>query len=131
MMCRSRAGRGEDTAHLGLAARGQRPELALLALEQPRHGSILPVRVQPTGALEPALVSRGFASERHPTQRSGILSVRPPPEVDLGGLWRGLGEHGVACSIPDGRLRFAPHWPNALDEVPRVIEALDRCLRAP
>jgi cysteine desulfurase / selenocysteine lyase len=81
-------------------------------------------------ALEPALVARNFASERSalPAQRSGILSVRPPADVSLSALWRALGERGVACSTPDGRLRFAPHWPNALDEVPRVIEALDACL---
>ena len=31
-------------------------------------------------------------------------------------------------AIPDGRLRFAPHWPNALDEVQVVLGALDEVL---
>ncbi|HJL15967.1 MAG TPA: aminotransferase class V-fold PLP-dependent enzyme [Sandaracinaceae bacterium LLY-WYZ-13_1] len=81
-------------------------------------------------ALEPALRDRGFASERSedPSRRSGILALRPPDGVDLGALVRALGERGVACTMPDGRLRFAPHWPNALAEVPRVIEALDGAL---
>ncbi|MBX3268762.1 MAG: aminotransferase class V-fold PLP-dependent enzyme [Sandaracinaceae bacterium] len=78
-------------------------------------------------ALEPALIERGFASERHPTLRSGILSLRPPAGTDAAAIARALRERGVACSSPDGRLRFAPHWPNALDEVPRVIDALDAC----
>jgi selenocysteine lyase/cysteine desulfurase len=81
-------------------------------------------------ALEPALVERGFDSERSPdpSRRSGILALRPPRDVDLPALWRALNGRGVACTIPDGRLRFAPHWPNALDEVPGVIEALDESL---
>lgn len=81
-------------------------------------------------ALEPALVERGFESERSGdvTRRSGILSLRPPTGVDLPTLWQRMNERGVACTMPDGRLRFAPHWPNALDEVPRVLAALDDAL---
>jgi hypothetical protein len=59
--------------------------------------------------------------------RSGILAVRPPAGLDAAALARALRDRGVACSSPDGRLRFAPHWPNALDEVPRVLSALDEC----
>jgi len=80
-------------------------------------------------ALEPALLERGFESERDPRLRSGILSVRPPRGVELPELHQALAERGVACSTPDGRLRFAPHWPSSVDEVPRVVEALDECLR--
>ncbi|MCB9598724.1 MAG: aminotransferase class V-fold PLP-dependent enzyme [Sandaracinaceae bacterium] len=76
-------------------------------------------------ALEPGLLERGFVSERHATQRSGILSVRPPAGIEVGAIARGLRERGVACTTPDGRLRFSPHWPNALAEVPRVLAALD------
>ncbi len=81
-------------------------------------------------ALEPALIERGFASERHASQRSGILSARPPEGVDLRALVSALNERGVACTQPDGRLRFAPHWPNALDEVRGVVAALDESLAA-
>lgn len=79
-------------------------------------------------ALEPALIDRGFTSERHATLRSGILSAVPPEGTDLSQLVKSLGALGVAVSQPDGRLRFAPHWPNALSEVPRVVRALDTCL---
>ncbi len=83
-------------------------------------------------ALEPALIERGFTSERSrdPSRRSGILSLRPPAGVDLAQLWRALGARGVVASTPDGRLRFAPHWPNRLEEVPRVLEAMDSALRS-
>src|SRR6185503_8432557 len=49
-------------------------------------------------ALEPALVERGFRSERSPLadRRSAILSVVPPDGVSLSALWRALGERGVA-----------------------------------
>ena len=75
-------------------------------------------------ALEPSLVELGFITERPGVAaRSGILSVLPPPGVELSILAERLAEHGVAVSTPDGRLRFAPHWPNALSEVPHVVHA--------
>lgn len=77
-------------------------------------------------ALEKGLVERGFRSLRVSGAESGILSVLPPGEVLE---WhRQLGQRGVACSTPDGKLRFAPHWPNALAEVPLVLAAVDEIL---
>ncbi len=78
-------------------------------------------------ALEPALCERGFTSLRapQPEARSGILGLRPPPGVDVVALHRALEERGVACAIPDGVLRFAPHWSNHVDEIPRVLAAVD------
>ena len=80
-------------------------------------------------ALEPALVERGFVSERHERLRSGILAFVPPEGRDVRAIHAALGERGVSCTLPDGRLRFSPHWPNSFDEVPRVVEALDASLR--
>lgn len=81
-------------------------------------------------ALEPALLARGFASERaaDPGARSGTLSVVPPSGVPLGPLAEALGARGVGASTPDGRLRFSPHWPNSLDEIDHVVAALDEAL---
>jgi len=78
-------------------------------------------------ALEAGLLSRGFQSLRaaRPEARSNILSLRPPEGVDLPGLLRALHRGGVVAAMPDGRLRFGPHWPNAVDEVPVVLDALD------
>jgi len=82
--------------------------------------------------LETGLRARGFASLRAtlPAQRSGILSVLPPAGVDVVTLHAGLGPRGISCAIPDGRLRFSPHWPNALTEVPVVLDAIDEALAA-
>jgi len=82
--------------------------------------------------LEQALVQRGFTSERapDPAARSATLSLRPPPGLDITRVEQPMFDHGVAVSIPDGRLRLAPHWPNSRDQVPQVIEALDATLRA-
>ncbi|HEU4383624.1 MAG TPA: aminotransferase class V-fold PLP-dependent enzyme [Anaeromyxobacteraceae bacterium] len=76
--------------------------------------------------LEPELLALGLSSARarEPDRRSGILSVRPPPGVQLAALARALWAQGVAVSTPDGWLRFSPHWPNHPDEVPTVAEAL-------
>lgn len=82
--------------------------------------------------LEPALLERGFRSERSadPARRSGTLSFLPPPDVDLIALSNELSARGVVTSTPDGRLRFAPHWWNNADEIPRVIAALDASMSA-
>lgn len=76
--------------------------------------------------LEAPLVDFGYESLRSPraSQRSAMLCVRPPPGVDVIALHARLGEAGIACSIPDGVLRFAPHFPNALHEVDDVLRAI-------
>lgn len=81
-------------------------------------------------ALEPALVDRGFTSLRAASTaaRSGILAVVPPAEIDVIRLHGGLERRGIACATPDGVLRFAPHWANTVDEVPRALAALDDAL---
>ncbi len=82
-------------------------------------------------ALEEGLVARGFTSlrARAPAQRSCTLSVAPPNDVSAVDLHRRLGARGVACSIPDGLLRFTPHWPNDVGLVARVLSAVDESLR--
>ncbi|MCC6877176.1 MAG: aminotransferase class V-fold PLP-dependent enzyme [Sandaracinaceae bacterium] len=81
-------------------------------------------------AIEETLEARGFTSERRSQSslRSGILSFRPREGVDLRVLSRELDRRGVVVSIPDGRLRLAPHWPNALREIEHVLHALDSAL---
>lgn len=82
-------------------------------------------------ALEAGLVARGFRSLRTPDaeRQSGILGVLPPDDLSVGALAAGLGVRGVACTTPDGVLRFAPHWPNHQDEVPIVLGAVDEALK--
>lgn len=78
-------------------------------------------------SLEAALLERGFRSRRsaHPDQRSGSLCLETPRGVDLAQLQAGLTDGGVSCSMPDGLLRFAPHWPNALSEVGAIVTTID------
>lgn len=79
-------------------------------------------------ALERGLETRGFASFRS-VRRSGTLSVLPPAGFSIAELHAGLARRGISCSTPDGFLRFSPHWPNSLDEVPLVLEAVDELRR--
>lgn len=81
-------------------------------------------------ALDEGLRARGLVSLRSEVveQRSAILSVRAPAEVDAREIQARLSRRGVVMTIPEGLLRFAPHWPNALDEVPEVLAALDEVL---
>ena len=76
--------------------------------------------------LEPALLARGFASLRsaEPAHRSTILSFRPPRHLDHAQTAARLAARGVVVTTPDGLLRFAPSWPNGLDEADAVIDAL-------
>jgi cysteine desulfurase/selenocysteine lyase len=84
--------------------------------------------------LEPQLVARGFQSLRAPdaARRSCILGLVPPPSAaSSAALANALKAHGIICSGPNGRLRFAPHFHNALSEVPRLVAALDAELAQP
>jgi cysteine desulfurase / selenocysteine lyase len=121
-------------ARADLVEGGAAPGVLLAALEaavEPIAALGVPAILEHVQAyhdrLEPALLARGFHSLRSPVpaQRSGILAVLPPAGVDLLALHAGLVHRGIACTIPDGRLRFAPHWPNAHAEVEGVLEALD------
>ena len=81
-------------------------------------------------ALEAGLVARGFRSHRAgaPALRSTILGLTVPADVRLSKLAAALRHRGVIVNTPDGLLRLAPHWPNARDEVPRVLDAVDQSL---
>jgi len=81
--------------------------------------------------LEAGLVERGFQSLRSPDppRRSGSLCVLPPEGVPVVELHAEMLHLGVSCAIPDGVLRFSPHWPNALDEVDQVLLTADEALR--
>jgi selenocysteine lyase/cysteine desulfurase len=80
--------------------------------------------------LEAGLVSRGLRSLRRPEpeRRSAILSFAPPAGLEARAIVSGLAERGVVASMPDGLVRFAPHFPNPLAEVDFVLGALDEVL---
>lgn len=82
--------------------------------------------------MEPELLARGFSSARmaDPGGRSAILSVLPPGPAQAPAWATALADHGVSCACPDGWLRLAPHWPNALEEPARVAAALDAIIEA-
>ena len=54
----------------------------------------------------------------------------PPEGVDLPLLCDEMNRLGVSCSKPDGYLRIAPHWPNALDEADQVNLTLKNAVDA-
>lgn len=80
--------------------------------------------------LEEALRERGWESLRpaDPALRGCSLGVRPPGGASVVELYRELTRLGIACAIPDGVLRFSPHWPNALDEWEQVLLSADEAL---
>jgi cysteine desulfurase/selenocysteine lyase len=82
--------------------------------------------------LESGLAERGFRSCRAKVAalRSTLLSMAVPDDVRLSSLAAALRDRGVICNTPDGLIRFAPHWPNSLDEVPVVLDAVDEALAA-
>lgn len=81
-------------------------------------------------ALEEGLRSRGFESyrARAAAARSTLLCVGTPEGVPPTRLSAELGKRGVVCNTPDGLVRFSPHWPNHIDEVPNVLDAVDEAL---
>lgn len=81
--------------------------------------------------LEQGLLARGFRSLRAPdhARRSCILGMLPTPgRASASRLAALLGTRGVVCSAPDGVLRFAPHFANALSEIDAVLAAVDEVL---
>jgi len=111
---------------IGLAALGASIEL-LSALGVPAIHAHLDAYLD---RLEAGLVERGFRSHRAtaPSLRSTLLSVSVPDDIRLSKLGAALRVRGVVCNTPDGLMRFAPHWPNAHDEVPEVLAAMDEAL---
>ncbi len=82
--------------------------------------------------LEPGVAARGFRSRRAEgtERRSGILSFEPPDGVSATDIVLQLRARGVFASMPDGLLRFAPHFPNAMSEIETVLGALDESMVA-
>lgn len=76
--------------------------------------------------VEPRLTALGFVSERtaFASGRSGTLAARPPAGVSLQALQAALMKRGMVVSIPDGRLRLAPHFASTTAEADLLIEAL-------
>jgi cysteine desulfurase / selenocysteine lyase len=119
---------GGSSSTLGFAAMeaGIEPLLALTPAVIFSHVS------QYLDRLEPGVVARGFRSRRAETSdgRSGILSFQPPDGVSATDVVMQLRERGVFASMPDGLLRFAPHFPNSVSEIETVLAALDEALVA-
>ncbi len=80
--------------------------------------------------LEDGLRARGLVSLRSPVvdQRSGILALRSPPGFDARHVQAELSARKITMTIPEGLLRFAPHWPNHRREIPELLAALDEVL---
>ena len=76
-------------------------------------------------AIEGPMQELGFTSLRatDPAARSGTLSFKPPPGVDITQMEGALLERSVALSIPDGCLRISPHWPNSRDQAAQIVAA--------
>ena len=78
--------------------------------------------------LEDGLLNLGFQSLRCSHGYSGILSVIPPKKLPPSEVTAFFAAAGIACSMPDGKLRFSPHWPNSSPEIPLIIDACQRLL---
>ncbi|MES1185929.1 MAG: aminotransferase class V-fold PLP-dependent enzyme [Myxococcales bacterium] len=119
---------GGSSSTLGFAAleAGIEPILALSPAAIYAHVN------QYLDALEPEVAARGFRSRRARSAdgRSCILSFEPPHDVSATDVVLQLRSRGVFASMPDGLLRFAPHFPNALSEIETVLNALDAALAA-
>ena len=105
-------------------------EGALLPIENIGVGVIFDHVQQWHDRAEAGLLARGFTSLRAPgpAGRSGSLCFDPPQDIPVTALSAQLAERGVSVAIPDGRLRLAPHSPNALEEVDVVLGVVDEVL---
>ena len=111
---------GGAQSTIGLAALGASLS-TLLTLQIP---SIFAHITNYIDQLEMLFLAKGYHSLRHPTQRSAILSLRPPATHPASTLPQIFEQLGVAVTCPDGLLRCAPHWPNSLAELELIESAL-------
>jgi selenocysteine lyase/cysteine desulfurase len=63
-------------------------------------------------------------SSREPGERSGIVSLVPPPGKDPHALKKRCRDEGIVINLRAGRLRVSPHCYNTPDEIDRLLRAL-------
>jgi selenocysteine lyase/cysteine desulfurase len=63
-------------------------------------------------------------SSREPGERSGIVSLLPPPGVEPRTLVRRCRDAGIVINLRGGRLRVSPHCYNTEDEIDRLVRSL-------
>jgi selenocysteine lyase/cysteine desulfurase len=63
-------------------------------------------------------------SSREPGERSGIVSLVPPPGKDPHALKKRCLNEGIVINLRAGRLRVSPHCYNTPDEIDRLLRAL-------
>jgi selenocysteine lyase/cysteine desulfurase len=63
-------------------------------------------------------------SSREAGERSGIVSLLPPPGSDPRGLKKRCREAGIVINVRAGRLRVSPHCYNTHEEIDRLVQAL-------
>ena len=79
-----------------------------------------------SGARELGL---GIASPTNETERSAIVSLRPPGGVDSDAVASDLQEdHGIIVSSRSGLIRVSPHIDNVPGDIARLISALGSTL---
>ncbi len=81
-------------------------------------------------AVEGGARSLGYSSLRaeDPQARSGALCIVPPTGFEAPQVHDTLQRLGIACAVPNGHIRFSPHWPNAIDESEQVLLSLEEAL---
>jgi len=63
-------------------------------------------------------------SSRQAGERSGIVSLVPPPGKDAHALKKRCLNEGIVINLRAGRLRVSPHCYNTPDEIDRLLRAL-------
>jgi cysteine desulfurase / selenocysteine lyase len=63
-------------------------------------------------------------SSREQGERSGIVSLLPPPGAEPRELVRRCRDEGIVINLRAGRLRVSPHCYNSTDEIERLVRTL-------
>jgi selenocysteine lyase/cysteine desulfurase len=63
-------------------------------------------------------------SSREPAERSGIVSLVPPPGREPRSVVRHCRDEGIVINQRAGRLRISPHCYNTQEEIDRLVSAL-------
>jgi len=112
-----------DTSISWLAAIGN--EAALAVFDDLGPDAVYARNRELAGALRGALGEAGWVPVDLPERnRSTIVSVPIPGDVEPSRLLGVLSQRGVVCSARDGNLRFAVHVYNHEEDIERLVAAL-------
>lgn len=107
------------------AAIGTLLEFGLDGIE--RHILALTSRLMENLSILPGVT---VVTPRRDSERAGIVTVQLPAHITQHGLFKMISGRNVMISLREGKLRYAPHFYNSVEEIDSAVDITAECLRS-